>query len=92
MILCKFLISNHILFYVWYFIQGYFDVNHVIFQMDFTLSLTPAAEFFNSLDTHTAFFNLTAKVETYSTLSNPETAITNILAPIIVEESLELSK
>ncbi|XP_063860652.1 integrin alpha-5-like isoform X1 [Scylla paramamosain] len=58
----------------------------------FNLSLIPTQEFLSSLDTHAPFFNMTAEVTTLSALSNPDTAIKQIKAPIDVQGSLQLIK
>lgn len=59
-------------------------------MVHFNLSLIPTQEFLSSLDTHAPFFDMVAQVTTLSALSNPDTAIKQIKAPIEVQGSLQL--
>ena len=63
-----------------------------LFQIHFNLSLIPSQDFISSLDTHASFFNITAKITTLSALSNPDTTVKYIKAPIDVQGSLQLSR
>nr|XP_053640607.1 integrin alpha-PS2-like [Cherax quadricarinatus] len=61
-------------------------------KVEFRLWLIPSANFFSSLRTHEAVFNMTANVTTTSGVTNPAAAHTTFQIPITVTPSLDLTK